>query len=135
MIAAALLMLQAAAPVVATAPSRPAPPPERFSILLQDCPRQTNAKGDVVVCGDTPNGQRIPLPDERVPDGPTPSNPDVSGIGALAAGATPCAAQQAGCLVGFGPPIVPMVKGLVSAAKSAFARKPDKSNRIPIPLD
>nr|WP_183986625.1 hypothetical protein [Sphingomonas jinjuensis] len=127
-------MLQAAATPPATSP-KPAPPPERFSILLQDCPRETNAKGDVVVCADSPNAQRIPLPDERVPSGPVPSNPNLTGIGALGADGTPCAARQGGCLVGFGPPIVPMVKGLVNAAKSAFARKPDKSNRIPIPLD
>jgi hypothetical protein len=133
-IAAALLLLQVATAAPA-APTKAAPPPERFSILLQDCPRQTDAKGDVVVCADSPNAQRLPLPDERVPSGPVVSNPNLTGIGALAAEGAPCAAVQRGCLVGFGPPIVPMVKGLVSAAKSAFAKKPDKSNRIPIPLD
>ncbi|MDB5703131.1 MAG: hypothetical protein JWN66_247, partial [Sphingomonas bacterium] len=48
---------------------------------------------------------------------------------------TPCAAHQGGCTVGFGPPIVPLVMGAVDLAKGLFKKHPDKSNRVPIPLD
>lgn len=80
--------------------------------------------------------QRLPLPDERgPPDGPVASNPNLTGSGALAAEATPCAARQGGCTVGFGPPIVPIVAALVGAVKSGLAKHPDKSHRVAIPLD
>lgn len=120
---------------------QPAPPPERFSILLEDpcgteAQAQAAARGDVLVCGENSvSGQRLPLPDERVPSGPVASNPHLTGRAALAAGPT-CATLQGGCQVGFGAPLVNgIVGGLVGLVKDATAPKPDKSKRVPIPLD
>ncbi len=121
---------------------QPAPPPERFSILVEDlcgpgAQARADARGDVLVCG--ANGaasQRLPLPDERVPVGPVASNPHLSARTALAADATPCAALQGGCQVGFGAPIVSaIVGGLVGLVKDAAKPRPDKSKRVPIPMD
>lgn len=117
------------------------PAPERFSILVpvpaQDCRDRRDPQGDVVVCGsDQPSSQRLPLPEERVPAGPVASNPHLTGRAALAAAATPCAATQGGCQVGFGAPIVQaVVGGLVGLVQDAIKPKPDKSKRVPIPLD
>jgi hypothetical protein len=121
---------------------QPAPAPERFSILLEDAcgadaQARAEARGDVLVCG--ANGvtsQRLPLPDERVPTGPVASNPHLSARTALAAEAAPCAARQEGCQVGFGQPIVAaIVGGLIGLVMDAAKPKPDKSKRVPIPLD
>ena len=60
------------------------------------------------------------------------SNPYLTGSGALAAMDTPCPISR-NCVVGFGPPIVPMIKGAVDLAKRALARKPDKAGRVAIP--
>lgn len=119
-----------------------APPPERFSILVpvapQPCPprsvKDEERGGDVVVCATDLPDQAVPLPNEYVYDGPRPSNPGVTGAGALAAGGTPCAASQGGCQVGFGPPIAPIVGALVGLIKDATARKPDKRGRVPIDI-
>ena len=128
------LALQAAAGG-APPPARSAPTvPQRFSILRPDCRTPTD-RDDIVICTRDPMGQRLPLPDERAPPDGRGANPDLSAARALALQATPCAATQRGCTVGFGPPIVPIAKALVGAAKSAFARKPDKRGRIAIPLD
>lgn len=126
---AAILLLQAT-------PETGAPPvPQRFSILAPACPRN-DPDTDIVVCGSPEGSARLPLPDERgPPDHGVPSNPYRTGIGALAASATPCAATQWGCQVEFGPPIMPIVKGAAGLVKSALAKKPDKSGRIDIPLD
>jgi hypothetical protein len=121
---------------------QPAPAPERFSILLEDscgaeAQARADARGDVVVCGN--NGvtsQRLPLPDERIPNGPVASNPHLSARAALAAEAAPCAARQGGCQVGFGQPIVSaIVGGLVGLVQDATRAKPDKSKRVSIPID
>lgn len=134
MIAAALLML-----AQATAQASPPATPARFSILADPCARMTDEKGnDVVVCGRSEAGsQRLPLPDEGdPPNHGVPSNPELTGAGALAAEGTPCAATQHGCTVGFGAPIVAaLAKGAVGLVKSAFTRHPDKTGRVPIPLD
>ena len=117
------------------------PAPERFSILVpvptQDCRRRGAPKDEVVVCGPSPQlSQRLPLPDDAPPAGPVPSNPHLTGRAALAAEATPCAAIQKGCQVGFGRPIVAaIVGGLVGLVKDVTAARPDKSKRVPIPLD
>jgi hypothetical protein len=63
------------------------------------------------------------------------SNPELSAVRALDLEATPCAATQWGCQVGFGPPIMPIAKAAVGAVKSVFARKSDKTGRVPIILD
>jgi hypothetical protein len=130
MIAAALLAL--------TLAPQDAPPPdpkpgEAFSILAnQPCPKDASGK-DVVVCARPDDSPRLPLPGERVPDGPQPSNPDVTGAGALAE-ADSCSAHMGGCYVGFVPPVMPVAKAMVGAVKSAFAKKPDKTGRVAIPL-
>lgn len=124
--------------------------PERWSILVpvpgEPCrpsrasdggndSARTEPNGDVVVCGDALPSQRLPLPGEAVSDGPVPVNRELTGRGALAAAGTPCAVRQGGCQTGFGPPIVPMIVGAVGLVKDAFRKHPDKSKRIPIPLD
>lgn len=140
MIAAFLLLAQAAAPV---APAS-APGAQSWSILdrgAQQCTEKPDERGTIIVCG-AREGPRLPLPDERPPpDHPMPSNPRVDGAGALAAEGAPCSAVQRGCTVGVGPPpalvhaAVDGVRDGVGAIKRAFGRKPDKSKRIPIPLD
>ena len=127
--------LQAAA--AATAPAS-----GKFSILVpvaaaEPCARRPgrDTEGhDIIVCADPLPSQKLPYPDEIVPDGPVPSNPYRSGAAALAAQATPCPISR-NCVVGFGPPIMPILKGAAGLAKRAFARKPDKTGRVPIPLD
>lgn len=131
-----ILALQAAA-TSAAAPQPASDTPERFSILVpvanEPCVRHVDGK-DIVVCGNPLPSQTLPYPDEVVPDGPTPSNPYKSGSGALAAESTPCPISRS-CIVGFGPPLVPMIKGAADLAKRAFAKKPDKTGRVAIPLD
>jgi len=150
---------------VQTTPAAPEPP-QRFSILADPCARVRSQPGtDVVVCGNTVReSPSLPLPAERgPPDKPIPSNPDMTGAGALAAENTPCAAVQRGCQVGVnvfaaGTGAVRLVqkvvapnscceapgeatdfgllaKDVVGGVKRAFARKPDKSKRVTIPLD
>lgn len=119
--------------------------PERFSILTpQPCaPQDDKAPGgttrgeraDIVVCADGKSSQSLPLPDEAGPPVGRGSNRELSAAKVLALEGTPCAARQGGCTVGFGPPIMPVVGALAKAAKSAFARKPDKRGRVPIDLD
>lgn len=134
-----ILALQAAPvpPAPAPAPPPQSAPPQRFSILVpiaeEPCVRQPS-DSDVVVCSNPLPSQKLPYPDEVVPDGPTPSNPLKSGTGALAAQATPCPISR-NCVVGVGPPIMPIIKGLVGLAKDTFGKKPDKTGRVPIPLD
>ena len=133
-----LLLLQAATPAQAPDPHR-GTPPARISILVDPTPAcappSDNSK-DVVVCAQRDQQQRLPLRDQRGdPEGPVASNPELTGRGALAAEATPCAAHQGGCQVGFGPPIVPIVAALVGAVKAGLTKRPDKSNRVAIPLE
>lgn len=130
-----LLLAQAAAPITTM---KGTPPPEKFSILMpvpkEPC-RPGAAEGEVLVCGNTLPSQRLPYPEEAGPARPRPSNPDLTGRGALAALPTPCAARSDNCAGGAGIPILPAAillgKALVKAAKP----KPDKSKRVPIPLD
>ena len=126
------LALQAAAQ--AQPATSPAAIPQRFSILQPHC-EPSGDPDDIIVCSRGPDGQRLPLPDERAPPNGAGANRERTGVGALALQSTPCAATQWGCTVGFGPPIMPIVAGAVSAVKSAFAKHPDKSNRVAIPLD
>jgi hypothetical protein len=113
------------------------PTPQRFSILVPDqrCYDRRVDDQDVVVCAKaTTDSQRLPFPDEATPTGPVASNPNLTGTAALAATGTPCAATQFGCQVGFGPPLVPIIKGLVGLVKDATAKKPDKRGRVPIDI-
>jgi hypothetical protein len=146
------LLLQAAAaaaiPAQPTAPvtrASSAPSGNSFSILADPCARSgtTPVGNDVVVCGKGADTRRLPLPDEREPTGPTASNPNKTGIGALNASSTPCAASIGGCQVGFGQPLVAAaVKGLFTAVSDGIAdrkvrraRRDTAGQRVAIPLD
>ena len=133
-----LLLIQAATPASAK-PVRPTPP-QSMSILVDPCASATDDNGrDVVVCG-RPDAisPRLPLRNDRgPPDHPVPSNPDGTGIGALAATATPCAIH--GCYTGFGQPLVEqafigIAKGLRDL-KDSRARRRDGTRRVTIDLD
>ena len=136
-----VIALQAAVP--AAAPDSTAVP-TRFSILApqpcapqDDTPQPEKAKdesADIVVCADGKSPQSLPLPEEAGPPAGRGANRELSAAKVLALEGTPCAARQGGCTVGFGPPIMPMIGALAKAAKSAFAKKPDKSNRVAIDL-
>lgn len=136
-----LLALQASTAPAPPPPDTAANTPERFSILVpvanEPCVHRRPDKSadgkDIVVCGDPLPSQTLPYPDEIAPDGPVPSNPYRSGAGALAAQGTPCPISRS-CVVGFGPPLAPVIKGAVDLAKKAFAKKPDKTGRVPIDL-
>lgn len=134
-VAALILALQAAA---ASDPLAHAPG-ERFSILVDPC--AGSGGGDVVVCG-RPDAiaPRLPLPDERTPDGPVPSNPYLRA--SPDGPAAPCAATLEGCTVGFGPPVIPTVLAAVRLARGAAKqradarrRERDGDRRVPIPLE
>lgn len=141
------------------AASIPRSPPQR--IILTNCPEGTD--GEIVVCA-APDKPRLPLPDERgPPDRPVPSNPGVTGMGALAQTATPCATLQGGCqagvdVFGAGTAAIRLIGKLfdpdsccerpgestdpgmligdaIGGLKRAFGRKPDKSGRVAIALD
>ena len=115
--------------------------PQRFSIMVDPCASASDDKGkDVIVCGHpdaiTP---RMPLRDDRgPPDHPVPVNPDATGIGALAAESTPCAAHMGGCTVGFGQPIVAKAIELagygLKGLKDSRARRRDGDRRVAIDL-
>lgn len=134
-------------------------PPQSHSVLHQPC---ESSDTDVVVCARRP--ERLPLPGERgPPDGPTPSNPDVTGAGALAAQRVPCSARQGGCTVGVdilgagtaairlvGKLIDPdsccerpgeatsvglLLSDVVKGLNGSPAAKPDKAKRVAIDLD
>ena len=136
MLAVLLIALQAATP--ATAPAVP----QRFSILVDPCASASDAQGkDIVVCGRPAEATpRLPMRDDRgPPDHAVPVNPEMTGTGALAAEATPCAARIGGCEVGFGQPVV--AKALEIAAnglkgfKDSRARHRDGARRVAIDLD
>lgn len=140
--------------------------PQRFSILApvptQPCTRRT-AEDEIVVCADPLPAQSLPLPGEAVSPRAVPVNRSVTGTGALAAEASPCAAVARGCQVGvdvlgMGTALVRSVQKLIApgsccedpgegtstgqlvidAGKGAaklFGRRPDKRNRVAIPID
>ncbi|MET3725163.1 hypothetical protein [Sphingomonas trueperi] len=171
MLLAALLLglspqTQAAAPATAAtvaAPQQATDGTQRWSVLAAPCASAQTGGDQIVVCGKDGQAPRLPLPGERgPPDRPMPSNPERTGIGALNAIETPCAARVGGCQVGvdiFGGATA-LVRGvgkiidpnscceepgesrnffkLVGDAGKgvgrAFKKKPDKSNRVPIDL-
>jgi hypothetical protein len=129
MIPILLFLLQASADAVP-------PVPEKFSILADQSVCGTrDAHGDIIVCSSSVQGtQRLPLPgDTGPPAGPAPSNPYLRPDVALN-NSRDCSASR-DCIVGFGPPVVPMIKGAVDLAKQAFAKKPDKTGRVAIDLN
>lgn len=159
---------RAAAPAAASSatvdtPEQAANGGQRWSVLVDPCASAQTGGNQIVVCGKGVQAPRLPLPEERgPPDRPMPSNPNLTGIGALNAVPTPCAARVGGCQVGvdiFGGATA-LVRGvgklidsnscceepgesrdfikLVSDAGKgvgrAFKKKPDKSKRVPIDL-
>lgn len=154
------LLLQTAAP----APAVAAGDGGRFSILVPvaDQPCARRAEDEILVCADALPSQALPLPMAAVSPRAGPVNRDLTGTGALAASATPCAARVGGCQVGvdtfgMGTAAVRLVQKLVAPgscceapgeATSAgmlvrdmahgvgglFRGKPDKSGRVAIPL-
>ncbi|MBB3878037.1 hypothetical protein [Sphingomonas pseudosanguinis] len=120
----------------------PATPPatgtERFSILLQDpCPPSAGGEAEVIVCGRRQANDRLPLKDDLPPSGPVPSNPNLTGIGALRAEGTPCAASQWGCQTGFNllAPAMMLANEARIGISKLVDKSRDKSKRIPIALD
>ncbi|MGA1798056.1 hypothetical protein VH567_04665 [Sphingomonas sp. 4RDLI-65] len=136
LVLSALLQSAATTPAPTAAPA-PAPVPQRFSILVDPCATTSKDGNEIVVCGAPATGSpRLPMRDDRgPPDHPVASNPELSAVRALSLEGTPCAASQWGCQVGVGPPIMPIAKAAVGLVKSALAKKPDKTGRVPIDLD
>lgn len=173
MLTAALLLL-AAAPQQVTGPPSDATVSEpevaadgtqRWSILVDPCASVQGDGTEIVVCGAaSAENPRLPLPAERgPPDRPVPSNPYLTGSGALAATIAPCPTRSEGCttgldLFGGGTFLVRAIgkivdpdscceepgeatridllgRDAVRGVKGLFRKKPDKSKRIPIPLD
>lgn len=164
MLAVALLALAGIQGRGVAAPVQSADGTQRWSILADPCATPRGPADDIIVCARDAQGERLPLPGERgPPDRPVPSNPDLSGAGALAAVGSPCATVSQGCTVGIdllggATALVRGVGKLIdsdscceepgeatnpvrlasdtwSAIKSGFRKKPDKSKRVPIPLD
>lgn len=161
----ATLLVLAAQDATLAKPETKADGTQRWSILAEPCPPPPEGSDQIVVCGSgVPNAPRLPLPEERgPPDHPVASNPDLSGSGALAAVGSPCATLSQGCATGvdlfsagtfavraIGKLIDPdscceepgeatniglLVRDAVKAAGRVGRRKPDKSKRVPIPLD
>ncbi|WP_230481127.1 hypothetical protein [Sphingomonas sp. Leaf21] len=134
MLALLLIALQA----TPASPPPAAPGTERFSILAKDpCPASAGTVEDVVVCGRRQADDRIPVVPDEVPAGPVPSNPEMTGAGALRASGTPCAASQWGCQTGFNilaPALLLANEARIGISKLADKAR-DKSNRVPIALD
>ncbi len=138
MIAPLLLLLQAA-----TAPAATPPPPaagETIDILAKPCANASDDGGDVVVCGRPETlAPRLPLPQFRgVPDHAVPSNPDMSARVALDGPGigTECGAYGEGCPIGGGGYAIPaLLNGASGLVKKAFAKHPDKTGRVAIPLE
>lgn len=161
MIAIALQAATPAAPLPAPSPALPA----RISILVpvpdQRCGRPQG--DDIIVCADALPSQTLPLPNEATSSEPVPINRDLTGLGALNAEATPCAALTGGCQTGVnmlaggtalirgvqkliapgsccenpgeGTDALQLARDAVGGVGRLFRGKPDKSGRVPIRLD
>lgn len=157
---AALTAPPAAATV--TRPDRLSDGTQRWSILASPCAAPATPD-EVVVCGRPDKAMRLPLPDERgAPDRPMPSNPNLTGTGALAAERSPCAVRAGGCQVGVdifgaGTALIRLVGvaidpnsccdapgdatnpfklvGDIARGAGRSRRKPVRTDRVPIPLD
>ncbi|NYT42668.1 hypothetical protein HZY97_17980 [Sphingomonas sp. R-74633] len=166
MLLIALLIAVQDVPGTVTQPKQDADGKQSWSILNDPCPSPLGRKPEeILVCakGAQPD-PRLPLPDERgPPDRPMPSNPDVTGIGALNATVAPCATRSEGCTTGInilgggtflirgiGKLLNPdscceepgeatnpvkLVTDTVGGIGRSFRKKPDKSNRVAIALD
>lgn len=164
MLAIAMLALAGIQEATLAAPEQRPDGGQRWSILADPC-APSDPDGEILVCGkDAETSQRLPLPGERgPPDRPIPSNPYLTGAGALAATASPCATLSQGCTTGvdifgggtalvrlIGKAIdkdscceapgeatnpVALVGDAISALRKPFRKKVDKSKRVPIPLD
>lgn len=166
-----VLLLAAQAATPPANPAAPAPAaPTSFSILQpvanEPCVRR-GAKvdpGDIVVCGKPLPSQKLPYPNELVLDEPKPSNPYLTGAGAMAVeDSSPCATMQRGCTGGVqffegGTQVVRLIQKVVAPDSCCerpgeakdfmmlagdvahgvgrmFKKKPDKSGRVAIALD
>lgn len=85
--------------------------------------------GDIIVCGQPLPSQTLPYPNEVIQNSPQPSNPYMTGIGALNAGVPPCPGCDTETIY------VPLAKEIVHGVKNAFRKRPDKTGRVPIDLD
>ncbi|WP_242139961.1 hypothetical protein [Sphingomonas sp. TREG-RG-20F-R18-01] len=172
-----MLLLILAAQVATSAPVAPlsapssAPSKPAWSILepvgTEPCKPHDGATAkpdDIIVCGNPLPSQALPYPNEVVLDRPKPSNPYMTGAGALAVeDSAPCATMQHGCGGGVqfftgGTQVVRLVQKLVSPGSccedpgeatdpmrlgkdiahgigGVFRKKPDKSGRVPIALE
>lgn len=164
MLAAVLLILAPAQDAPAAGPEVAADGTQRWSILVDPCASARGGDQEIVVCGEVAANPRLPLPGERgPPDRPVPSNPDLSGSGALAAAVAPCATLSQGCTTGidlFGGATfavraigklidgdscceepgeatnpVGLINDVGGVIRRTFRKKPDKSKRVAIPLD
>lgn len=154
------------APGTVNQPRQGADGKQSWSILNDPCTSGPPRKADeIVVCGQGAQAEpRLPLPGERgPPDRPMPSNPDVTGIGALNASVAPCATRSEGCttginIFGMGTALIrgvgklvdpnscceepgeatnpiKLVGDAVNGVGRAFRKKPDKTGRVAIRLD
>jgi hypothetical protein len=151
-------------PGTQNAPKQEADGRQSWSILNDPC-ASARTRDEIVVCGKgAETVPRLPLPEERgPPDRPMPSNPDVTGIGALNASVAPCATRSEGCTTGInilgggtflvrgiGKLIDPnscceepgeatnpikLVGDAIGGVGRAFRKKPDKSGRVAIDID
>jgi hypothetical protein len=163
MLLVALLAISAPQDATLAKPEQAADGTQRWSVLVEPCARDTERMDEVLICGKSP-APRLPLPAERGPrDRPMPSNPNLDGMGALAAASSPCATESRGCTTGIdlfgagtaairllGKIVDPdscceepgeatnMFKLVGDVGKSvgrSFRKKPDKSKRVPILFD
>ena len=91
--------------------------------------KKTGENDDIIVCGQPLPSQVLPYPNEVIPDTPQPSNPDMTGMGALNAGGPPCPSCDTETIY------MPLAKEIVHGVKNAFRKRPDKTGRVAIDLD
>jgi hypothetical protein len=118
-------------------PAAPSEGTERVSILLPDCPTSADTRQDILVCGRRPGSDRAPELRGGPSDRATPSNPEMTAIGALRAEGTPCAASQRGCAapVDVVTPTLMLANEARIGISKLFDKRRDKSKRVPIALD
>jgi len=118
-------------------PAAPSEGTERVSILLPDCPTSADTRQDILVCGRRPGSDRAPELRGGPSDRATPSNPEMTAIGALRAEGTPCAASQRGCAapVDVVTPTLMLANEARIGISKLFDKARDKSKRMPIALD